>query len=128
MGIFGMKYKDKIQVEKMIKDAAEKKNPTKKNSDKETTTNQQLLILYYLGIIDFVKFDENTKRAKLFSTLLNRNYKNVYDGLSNINGRVKGSEYKTKTNLLAILPLFEQIGLPEALDKIKADIAELKID
>ena len=30
MGIFGMKYQDRLEVEKMINEAADKKNPTKK--------------------------------------------------------------------------------------------------
>ena len=104
------------------------KDVRKTKLEKETTTNQQLLILYYLDILEFLKFDENTKRAKLYSTLLNRSMKNVYDGLTYINGKAKGSKYKTGTNLLTILPLFEELGLTKAVNKIKADLAELKID
>jgi hypothetical protein len=128
MSLFGLKYKDKIEVEKMIKDAEEKKNPAKKKLDKETTTNQQILILHYLGLIDLIQKVDILPKAKIISMILNRSDKNVYDAVRHVAGDVKGSKYKTKTNLLAILPLIEEIGLPKAIEKIKADIAELKKD
>lgn len=126
MSLFGLKLHQQLHVERLIKKMMDEKNPRKKKPEKETTTNQQLLILYYLGIIDFLKFDETTKKAKLLSVLLNRCEKNIYDGLSHVNGRAKGSEYKTATNLSAILPLFEDLGLTDAVKKIKADLLELK--
>jgi len=127
--MFGMKYKDRIQVEKMINDAAEKKNPTKKKSDKETTTKQQLLILHYLGVLDSLKIDENTKKAKLLSVLLNKDSQNIRQVLTYIDARkIEDSEIKTIENLNAILPLFEEIGMDDATKRIKSDLSKLKID
>lgn len=129
MSLFGMKYKDKIEVKKLIKEAEENKTSNKKKSDIETTTKQQILILHYLGFLDSLKIDENTKKAKLLSVLLNRNVQNIRKELTYIDIlKIENSKIKTALNLKAILPLFEEMGLPEALNKIRADMTELKIE
>ena len=127
MSLFGLKYHQRIEIEKMFKNEAEKKNSVKKKSDKETTTKQQLLILQYLGIIDFIDLPEYTKKSKLLSLLLNRNEQNIREDLPYIGGlKVEGSTVKTIANLNAILPHFEELGLNKVSEEIRTDLEKLK--
>ena len=130
MSLFGrLKPHQAFEVERMIKKFMNEKTPNKKKSGEETTTKQQLLILHYLGILDFIKISETTKKAKLLSVLLNRDKQNIREALTYIDSRkIEDSGIKTVENLNAILPLFEEIGLIEALNQIKTDLEKLKTD
>lgn len=130
MGLFGsLKSNQQFEVERIFKKLMNESKSNKRKSEKETTMKQQLLILHYLGIIDSMNLSETTKKAKLLSVLLNRSEQNIRTELTYIDARkIEDSEMKTIENLNAILPVFEEVGLNEIVETIKADLGRLKID
>ena len=89
----------------------------------ETSTKQQILILHYLGIIPDINLVD-TKKAVLFSKLLNRNEQNIRDYLGHVNMKVEVSEIKTKGNLDAVRSIFEELGMVDELALINKDLAK----
>jgi hypothetical protein len=74
------------------------------------------LILDYLG---YNKDLVNTKKAKLFAPILNRDIETTRQMLSDF------KELKTNKNLELILSLFTEIGLDEQIQLVEKDIDRL---
>ena len=115
----------KKEIQDMIdKSIIENKRKGVKKSE-ETTTKQQILILHYLGFIPKINL-ENTKKAILFSKLLNRNEQNLREYLTYIDGlKVEDSDIKTKNNLEAVCKIFEELDLMDEVALVKKDLEKI---
>lgn len=128
MGIFQPPFTS-LQ-KKIIQDMIDEtfvRNKRRVKKKEETPTKQQILILHYLGVINHVDLD-NTKKAKLFSRLLNRNEQNIRTDLTYVNAlKIDESDIKTPNNLKEVKMLFKELGMNEIVKKIDADLAKLDI-
>ena len=115
----------KKEIQDMIdKSIIESKRIGVKKSE-ETTTKQQILILHYLGFIPKINL-ENTKKAILFSKLLNRNEQNLREYLTYIDGlKVEDSDIKTRNNLEAVRKIFEELGLMAEVALVTKDLEKI---
>ena len=96
----------------------------KKQNDEKLSLKQQMLLIECLG---FHKHEEigsldNTKKAKLFSALLNRNEQNIRELLTYGGGEKKDLKpkhiIKTEANINEISELLDKLGLRNQLKKL----------
>jgi hypothetical protein len=106
-GLTAAKYKEFLE---------DYKSPRKPVEKKIYSHAVQLLILDYLG---YNKDLVNTKKAKLFAPILNRDIETTRQMLSDF------KELKTNKNLELILSLFTEIGLDEQIQLVEKDIDRL---
>lgn len=100
----------------------------KPKKELETSSKQQILILHYLGFLDQID-SETTKKAILFSRLLNRNEQNIREFITYVNGRkIEESEIKTESNIKAVRKVFEDSEMNEVIELIDKDLAKLEKD
>lgn len=93
------------------------RSPKKPELKKTYSHAVQILILDYLG---FHKDLVNTKKAKLYSPIINRDIETTRQLFSEINN------YKTLNNLNLILSYFTELGFSEQIQIVKKDIVRAK--
>jgi len=121
---------DHFRLIKEIQDLIDKSiNESKRKGVKkseETSTKQQILILHYLGVIPNIKLDD-TKKAMLFSKLLNKNDQNIREYLGHVVGKkVSESDIKTESNLEAVRKIFEPLGMKNEISMIDKDLEQIR--
>jgi len=119
---FRLKKEIQDLIDKSIKES-KRKGPRR---SEETTTKQQILILHYLGIIPKINLVD-TKKALLFSKLLNRDYQNIREYLGRVVGvKVEESDIKTKNNLEEVRKIFEELGMKNEISLIDKDLERIE--
>jgi len=83
------------------------------------TNRQVALLFHYSGILDNIKLDDTTKKANLFSALLNRSYKSLYDNFRTVN------QDKRKEDLEKVLNFMEENKLQSITKKLKLDLKKV---
>jgi len=119
-----------FRLKKEIQDLIDKSiNESKRKGPRryeETTTKQQILILHYLGIIPKINLVD-TKKALLFSKLLNRDDQNIREYLGRVVGvKVEESDIKTKNNLEEVRKIFEELGMKNEISLIDKDLERIE--
>jgi len=119
---FRLKKEIQDLIDKSIKES-KRKGPRR---SEETTTKQQILILHYLGIIPKINLVD-TKKALLFSKLLNRDDQNIREYLGRVVGvKVEESDIKTKNNLEEVRKIFEELGMKNEISLIDKDLERIE--
>lgn len=93
------------------------RSPKKPELKKNYSHAVQILILDYLG---FNKNLVNTKKAKLYAPIINRDIETTRQLFSEINN------HKTLNNLNLILSYFTELGFSEQIQMVKKDIVRAK--
>ncbi len=88
------------------------------------STKQQILIFEYLGGFKLMsEINLEKHKAKIISAIIGKNFDNTKKALENNSKKVlKGTETKTKENLIAVRDLFMANNLSEIANKIQQDI------
>jgi hypothetical protein len=129
MSIFSPLNKDfrlKREIQEMIDKSIEESKRKGAKKSEEVTTKQQILILHYLGVIQAVDLDDSRK-AFLFSKLLNRDCQNIREYLGHVNGlKVELSDIKTKRNLEIVRDIFLELKMTKETNLINKDLEVLE--
>ena len=129
MSVFSRLDKDfrlKMEIQDLIDKSINESKRKGAKKREETSTKQQILILHYLEIIPNIKL-EDTKKALLFSKLLNRNDQNIREYLGHVVGvKVEESDIKTKYNLEAVRNIFETLGMEKEISMIDKDLVKIE--
>ncbi|WP_276360227.1 hypothetical protein [Daejeonella sp. H1SJ63] len=107
---------DKLREELKLKDK-QKKRP-------KATLPVQLLMLHYLGFLEKYELS-NTKKAQLFSFLLNGDSQNIREQLPNfIENQLRNPS--NEKHLMELSELFKQLKLNEISQLIEKDLIKLR--
>jgi hypothetical protein len=100
-----------------------------KNSRETSTLNQQIIMLHYLGLLDWLEKETRVitkqNKALLLSSLLNQDAKNVKTLLERPD-LIKDQAHskKMKEYLNNIITLFNKVGLNEISERVSSDLVK----
>lgn len=117
-------YKELKRLNELVQTLTEA-NSLPKSSSKRTSLPKQLLMLHYLGLIGHYDISD-TKKAKLFSILINADQQNIRKELPNFIGN-QLRDIKNEKHLVELSELFKNIGLDEISKTIERDLVKLRI-